>query len=107
MRPEPRRGALLVIVTGLAAVIAALCFSLLVRARSDSEAMAVVMREAQARIMLGAACAYVLEAGRIGWGRECYGWRDVRDGMTGPKPDLVGGDIAPRMAIGAVARLPA
>ncbi|HYE07458.1 MAG TPA: hypothetical protein VEL07_18220 [Planctomycetota bacterium] len=108
MRPEPcRRGALLIIVTGLAALIAGLCFSFLVRARSESEAMAVVMREAQARIMLGAACAYVIEAGRIGWGRECYGWRDVRDGLTGPKPDLVGGDIAPRMPIGAVARLPA
>ncbi|MBA3846569.1 MAG: hypothetical protein H0X45_07985 [Planctomycetes bacterium] len=115
MRPDPRlharspvrRGALLIIVVGLAALIAGLCFSFLVRARSDSEAMAVVMREAQARIMLGAACAYVIEAGRIGWGRECFGWRDVRDGLTGPKPDLIGGDITPRLAIGAVARMPA
>jgi len=53
--------------------------------------------------MLSAACAYVLESGRIGWDdpsdngtpdsiQEAFGWVDVRSGLVGPR-DRAGGAL--------------
>ncbi|HYE04129.1 MAG TPA: hypothetical protein VEL07_01300 [Planctomycetota bacterium] len=98
MRPDPRRrGAVLILVAGVAALIGALAVALLSRARDQTAESARVVAEAQARIMLAAACGYVLESGRLGYGeippgapvqREAFGWLDVRDGATGPRDDL-------------------
>jgi len=91
-----RRGAVLLITAGLCALLAALTLAFLVRMRLDAAEARWVARNVQSRIMLYAACAYILETGRIGWNdpgtaghEECYGWVDVRDGYLGPKPDVV------------------
>lgn len=82
---DARRGALLIIVAGLSALLASVALAFLINARSESEASALSQRETQAHLMLTAACQYVLEAGRIGWDAETYGWNDVRDGAVGPR----------------------
>jgi hypothetical protein len=90
------RGAILVIVAGLCALIAGLSIAFLSRMRGDAEETGEVMRETQARIMLLAGCDYILEAGRLGYDadpsaadptphEEGFGWVDVRDGGIGPK----------------------
>ncbi|HYE06167.1 MAG TPA: hypothetical protein VEL07_11700 [Planctomycetota bacterium] len=101
-RRPGRRGTVLIIVSGIVALLAALSFSFLARMRSDVEETNGIVAEAQARIMLLAACDYILEASRLGYGtapsspaaappgdkhREAYGWLDVRDGSTGPRGD--------------------
>ncbi len=108
-----RRGALLIVVSALAAIVAALAVAHLMRMRSDVEEMRGVEREAQAHIMLVAACTYVQEASRLGWDdpatpqrEEGFGWVDVRDGTLGPKPITDGSDDDRRFPIGHVARCP-
>ena len=76
----PRRGAVLIIVVGLSVALLGLSMTFLVRMRADANESQVLIRQAQARAMLVAACTYVQEASRIGWGEEAYGWRDIRDG---------------------------
>jgi hypothetical protein len=91
-----RHGTILIIVAGLSALLASLSIAFLTRMRSDVAESHMVMRDAQARIMLVAGLNYIQESGRIGWehklvgnvntfGREAYGWVDVRDGLIGPK----------------------
>ncbi len=95
-----RRGTVLIIVAGVSALLAALALAFLARMRSDTEESQHLLRYAQAKIMLAAACNYVQETSRLGWhtndaGRvavdgemifqEAYGWVDVRDGSIGPK----------------------
>jgi hypothetical protein len=88
-RPAPaRRGAVLIITAALCALMMVSTFAFLVMMRQDAQATGVAMRHTQNRILLMAACNYVLEAGRIGWSEECFGWVDVRDGEVGPKPQL-------------------
>ncbi|HYE05894.1 MAG TPA: hypothetical protein VEL07_10305 [Planctomycetota bacterium] len=116
-----RGGSVLIVVAGMNALLATLAIAFLVRMRSDVEESALVVRDAQARIMLVAACDYVLEAGRLGLGTatdhaEGYGWIDVRDGFMGPK--AMAYDAAertardpttypsPRFPVGTVARFP-
>jgi hypothetical protein len=91
-----RGGSILIIVAGLAAIIAGLCLSMLAFARADREESIVLRQEVQARIMIYAAMDYVQETSRIGWHDpassgpvvDTYGWIDVRDGRPGPKgPD--------------------
>ncbi|MBA3848173.1 MAG: hypothetical protein H0X45_16200, partial [Planctomycetes bacterium] len=106
-----RGGAVLIIVAGLCGLMAALSIAFLARMRTDATEMGVVVRDAQAKLMLSAACAYVLEAGRIGWDdspahRECFGWIDVRDGTTGPKFDASGTDDDRFFRVGSHARFP-
>ena len=104
---------MLIVVAGLATVLATLCIAFLTRMREDVAMSAEVLREAQARIMLVAACSYLQEASRLGWDRmdggdreEAFGWVDVRDGRLGPKPDAAGIDDDSRFPIGRVARFP-
>ncbi len=80
-----RRGALLVVVAGLCSLLAVLAFAFLMRMRSDAEEAARMSQDIQARVMLSSALMYVQETGRIGWGVETYGWRDVRHGLPGPR----------------------
>ncbi len=87
-----RRGTVIIVVAGIAALLAALGLAFVGRMRVDVEETAEVEREVQARIMLVAACTYVLEAGRIGYDvpgtpdhEEAFGWIDVRDATAGPK----------------------
>jgi hypothetical protein len=109
MRPASvRRGALLVIVTGLTAMLFGLAVTFLFRIRGDAEEIRLVLRETQARMMLAAGCAYVQEAARLGYDtyfsgsrptgvastthEECFGWIDVRDGSIGPNTEDFNGD---------------
>lgn len=93
-RPTPTRaGTVLIIVAGIASILASLSLVFLARMRSDLEETLVVIQEAQAHIMLVAACNWIQEASRLGYDDgtslnhpEAYGWIDVRDGSVGPKP---------------------
>ncbi len=102
-----RRGGVLIVVAGIAALIAALTLAFLASARSQAEEMSLLVRETQARLMLSAACAYIQEASRIGWEDpltasrehvEAFGWIDVRDGGLGPRPTTGGITAAMRAA---------
>jgi type II secretory pathway pseudopilin PulG len=105
-----RHASILIIVAGLAAILLVLVVGLISRAREEARASAVVMQEAQARLMLHAACQYVLEASRLGYdavplpgghpqsdppvadaivAREAFGWTDIR----GPLADPVSGSV--------------
>lgn len=95
MRHTARHGTVLIIVAGISALLAALSMTFLARMRSEAQEMQTVMREAQARIMLMAACNYIQESSRIGHAStgigtagnnlETFGWIDVRDNTIGPK----------------------
>jgi hypothetical protein len=87
-----RRGTVLIIVSALAALLVSLSLTFLARVRSDVEEGEVQFQLAQARVTLVAACQYIQEASRIGWGAdggqehaETFGWIDVRDGTLGPR----------------------
>lgn len=109
-----RQGTILIIVAGISALMASMALTFLVRMRSDIQESETLMREAQAHIMLMAACHYIQEASRIGYDfhaspppgapltpaaamplppvgyhREAYGWIDIRDGAVGPKPTAI------------------
>src|SRR4051812_49619291 len=86
-----RRGSILIVVSGLSAILAVLAFGFLTRMRMDGEESSAMVAETQARIMLYAALSYVQEGSRLGWDdpatpehEEAYGWVDVRDGRVGP-----------------------
>ncbi len=91
-----RRGTVLIVVAGLSALIASVSIAFLMRVRGDGEESQGVMRDAQARIMLTAACDWIQEASRLGYDdpatpdihEEAFGWIDVRDGSMGPKVNL-------------------
>ena len=98
-----RAGTILIIVAGIAALLAGLTLTFLVQMRGDIEESARTVQETRARIMLMAACNYVMETSRLGWSAapgdptEGFGWIDVRDGSWGPKDQaatLVGGGRA-------------
>jgi len=86
-----RRGMLLLVVAALAALLAAMSLTFLITARNAGQQAVVIEQHAQARLMLMAACSYILESGRIGYhnaagaNAEAYGWIDVRDGAIGPR----------------------
>jgi len=83
-----RRGAILIIVIGLASILLAVTIAFMVRMSSDARSMNGAISHAQARIMLTAALMYLQETSRVGWGDatgECFGWTDVRDGGLGPR----------------------
>lgn len=110
-----RQGTILIIVAGVSALMASLALTFLVRMRSDVQESEALMREAQAHIMLVAACHYIQEASRLGYDyhrtspppgsptpppsalplpaakfhREAYGWIDIRDGAVGPKASAI------------------
>lgn len=91
-----RRGAILVIVAGLASILLALCVTFMLRMRTDGESMRIVVADGQARLMYHAALMYIQEGARLGWGDdETFGWTDVRDGSLGPKGPRVGGAPLP------------
>ena len=98
LRPgnHPRQGTILIIVSGIAGLLASVAIAFLARVRNDVDDMASVVRETQARIMLNAACSFILESSRVGWEPnnpngttvehlEAHGWIDVRDGSLGPR----------------------
>ncbi len=69
VRRPARQGAILIIVAGMSALLAAMALTFLVRMRSDVEESLLSLQEAQARIMLAAGCNYIQECSRIGWDR--------------------------------------
>jgi hypothetical protein len=111
--PDPARslrsGTVLIVVAGLSALLVSMTLVFISQMRTQAEESDDVVRDAQARIMLYAACSYILESGRLGWDRywgpypfasvspstaqvngipiheEAFGWVDVRDGSIGPK----------------------
>ncbi len=87
-----RRGAVLIVVAGIASLIASLAFAFLVRMRADADEVRLLLHESQGRCMLDAALLYLQETARLGWDRpatpeheEAFGWIDLRDGTRGPK----------------------
>jgi len=98
-----RHGVILIIVAGISALLASMSLVFLSRMRSDVIESQAMIREAQARIMLSAACSYIQEASRLGYDTfdqrrslmpvnfhpEAYGWIDVRDGSIGPKVSAI------------------
>jgi hypothetical protein len=85
-----RNGTVLLLVVGLAATLATLATALIVRMRSEARDSDVVLRYAQARLMLTAANFYLQESSRLGWDMddatgETFGWTDSRDGALGPR----------------------
>jgi hypothetical protein len=95
-----RRGTILIIVAGISALMASLALAFLARMRSDVQESETLMHEAQAHIVLVAACNYIQEASRIGYDKggsgvhpEAYGWIDIRDGAVGPKPTAITSSI--------------
>ncbi|HYE04344.1 MAG TPA: hypothetical protein VEL07_02380 [Planctomycetota bacterium] len=106
MKPLPdrspgrsRRGSILIIAAGIAAIVAALALACVSRVRADAEEVHAFLQDVQSRVMLTAALQYVQETARLGWddpapsGRfaddfeheEAFGWIDVRDGQAGPR----------------------
>ncbi|HYE04960.1 MAG TPA: hypothetical protein VEL07_05485 [Planctomycetota bacterium] len=80
-----RRATVLIIVAGVAAMLAGITVAFLTRMRSDADENRQTQQEFQARIMLSAALQYVQETARLGWGAEAYGWTDRRTGASGPR----------------------
>ncbi|MBA3845752.1 MAG: hypothetical protein H0X45_03780 [Planctomycetes bacterium] len=80
-----QRGTILVVVAGLCALLSAMSLAFVMRMRADGEDAHRMSQDIQARVMLTSALMYVQETGRLGWGGETFGWRDVRDGMPGPR----------------------
>ncbi len=64
MASSPRCGSLLIVVAGLSALLMSITLIFLMRIRSAAEESAAVLREAEAHIMLVAACNYIQEASR-------------------------------------------
>jgi hypothetical protein len=85
----------LLVVVGLAATLATLAIALIVNMRSDTRESSAILHQAQSRIMLSAALAYLQESSRVGWDGvggvgsgttgETFGWTDARDGALGPR----------------------
>jgi hypothetical protein len=96
-----RRGSVLIIIAGLCTILLTLSMTFLVKMRMESEESILLIRDAQARIMLVSALQYIQESSRLGWrdmskvatdpwgdgapGFETFGWTDVRDGTIGPR----------------------
>jgi hypothetical protein len=83
-----RSGTILIIVAGIAAILAAMTLAFLMRMRSDSEESLQLTKEIQARVMLSAGLMYVSETARLGWDKESFGWCDLRTGLPGPRDNL-------------------
>ncbi|MBA3936168.1 MAG: hypothetical protein H0X38_01815 [Planctomycetes bacterium] len=103
-----RRGTVLILVAGICALLASLSLAFMITMRAAAEESRALVCDAQARIMLYAACNYIQEASRLGYDNgpdhgEAHGWIDVRDGSEGPKINL--GD-PPRFARGVPRRFP-
>lgn len=101
---QHRQGTILIIVAGISALLASLALTFMVNSQRDINETEIMIRDGQARIMLVAACSYILESSRIGWEpmnpidpsglvaprpkslehAETFGWIDVRDGSLGP-----------------------
>lgn len=97
---KSRSGTVLIIVSGISALLASLALAFLLRMRTDIEEAQAVEYYAQAKLMLAAGCNYVMESSRLGYDGisrpsplpgsanghdEAYGWVDVRDGSVGPR----------------------
>ena len=82
-----RRGSLLIVVVGVASLLAVTATAALLRVQSDARANRIVMQEAQCRLALTAALHFLLETSRLGHhdSEEAYGWVDIRDGLPGPR----------------------
>ncbi|MBA3683652.1 MAG: hypothetical protein H0W72_00165 [Planctomycetes bacterium] len=80
-----RQASTLIVVSGLAMLMLSMGLAFLMRMRGDAQQAGDVLKDAQARVMLVAAMSYVCECSRIGWGKETFGWNDVRDHSPGPR----------------------
>lgn len=87
--PDVRRqGSILILVVGVASLLAVTATAILLRVQADGRANRVVVQDAQCRLALTSALHFLLETSRIGWGEngeEAYGWVDIRDGEPGPR----------------------
>jgi hypothetical protein len=103
-RLSTRRGSILVIVAGLAALLLTMFLIVTRQVRVEVNEGVLVARETQARFMLPAALSFILEAGRLGseFDGEAFGWTDVRDGGVGPRgARAADGSLPAEIAAGA------
>lgn len=88
-----RRGTVLIIVAGVAGILVTTAVAFLALVQRGSSTSSRVLAETQCRVMLNAACLYILEGSRLGYDtpafvaakkqhREGFGWIDVRDLAT-------------------------
>lgn len=97
-----RKGTILIIVAGISGLLASLALAFVIQVENSTRSDRDIINEAQARIMLTAACNYIQETSRIGWEPaglqryhlETFGWIDVRDGAIGPKVSSVPATVA-------------
>lgn len=104
-----RRGTILVLVAGIAAMLLSLTVAFYLRVKGGAETARLVQADAQARIMLSAALMYLQETSRLGWGgdrahtgihdpaAEAFGWTDIRDGEPGPRGPTQPGGARPAL----------
>lgn len=87
MRNAIRRGTVLIVATGLAAMMLSLATAFVVSMRNESGRSQALTQDVRCRLMLHAAKCYILESSRLGWGDvETMGWNDVRNHAVGPIP---------------------
>jgi len=87
-RPRPgRSGALLIVATGLSAMMLGLALAFVMNMRNEAGRSDGLTQDVRCRLMLHAAKCYLLESSRLGWGaQETMGWNDVRTHAIGPIP---------------------
>jgi hypothetical protein len=91
MHPEysQRRGSVLILIAGMAALLLTMAVAVLAGSRSLNEASDLVLAEARNRVILAGALMYLQESSQLGWGGGpgdmAFGWTDVRDGSIGPR----------------------
>lgn len=96
-----RRGSILVIVAALCVLLLTSFLVITRQLRADTTDGTILMRDAQARIMLPSALGFILESARLGQhnGEESFGWTDVRDGGVGPRgPIRANGSLPPEVS---------
>lgn len=98
-----RHGTVLIIVVGLAALLLSSYLVIAAQLRTDATDGQILLRDAQARIMLPSALGFIIESARLGQvnGQECFGWTDLRDGGAGPRgPAAADGSLPPEVPAG-------
>jgi len=95
MSASPRRGAVLLLIAGVIAMLAVLAYAFLARMRTDAQETRAMLQSGQCRLMLHAGMSFIQESSRLGYAsmsadgtaclepREAWGWIDVRSlGVT-------------------------
>ncbi len=94
-RQRHSRGAILILVAGISALLATMSLAFIYRIRAEGEDVQVLERFTQSRLMMQAGLSYVQESSRLGYGArasgqsdniEAFGWMDVRGSVMNLLP---------------------